>query len=391
MPFRAISSGIGLFFTVTFHFKFLCLILYEAWDKFDDLNNHSFRKDLDLSVGTPASFVSSGLPKCVGLLSFQRVTNGLLEGEESFSCSCNVAAIPIDDCNTEVNSWTANYPRSQDDPKQGTAWDQMDELVNENKADYTRTYLTFVANIPTFLCAVVWIVYIFRHLCKVDAKYGTLKWYIQLSRLNNMSLLRRTVIFFFFIQVFVLVVCFIIAGSMRAASNCDAGGNDCLDDEEDKETYLERVAKLFNKEFIFEQFLCFFVLFDLYDVIDEENALLNLESSAVGNLKCYWIGYLPNGPNEIKELIEDSALHILLFNKYNLKGDQNKCSVDLKKLLGVDGANKFAQEVLMVAREAYKERPEDEEIDVVGLGGEGGGVDQGVELTAIGVGVNPNV
>ena len=125
----------------------------------------------------------------------------------------------------------------------------------------------------------VWIVYIFRHLCKVDVKYGTLKWYIQLSRLNNMSLLRRTVIFFFFIQVFVLVVCFIIAGSMRAASNCDAGGNDCLDDEEDKETYLERVAKLFNKEFIFEQFLCFFVLFDLYDVIDEENALLNLESS----------------------------------------------------------------------------------------------------------------
>lgn len=204
----------------------------------------------------------------------------------------------------------------------------------------------------------VWIVYIFRHLCKVDAQYGTLKWYIQLSRLNNMSLLRRTVVFFFFIQVFVLVVCFIIAGSMRAASNCDAGGNDCLDDEEDKETYLERVAKLFNKEFIFEQFLCFFVLFDLYDVIDEENALLNLESSAVGNLKCSWInGYLPNGPNEIKELIEDSALHILLFNKYNLKGDQNKCSVDLKKLLGVDGANKFAQEVLMVAREAYKERP----------------------------------
>ena len=220
---------------------------------------------------------------------------------------------------------------------------------SQNKADYTRTFLTFIAQIPTFLCALVWLIYIVRHLCKTDARYGTLKWYIQLSRLNNVKLLRRTVIFFFLAQVFVLVSCIIIAGELQDKSNCDAGGNDCLNDKA-KETYGELVAKLFTNEFIFEQLLCFFVLSDLYDSIEEENALLNLDSSVVANLECSWLKwYMPNGPNEIKELMEDSALHILLFNKYNLKGDQDKGIVGLRKLLGLDGANRFAQEVLTVA------------------------------------------
>ena len=262
---------------------------------------------------------------------------------------------------------------------------------SQNKADYTRTFLTFIAQIPTFLCALVWLIYIVRHLCKTDARYGTLKWYIQLSPLNNVKLLRRTVIFFFLAQVFVLVSCIIIAGELQDKSNCDAGGNDCLNDKA-KETYGELVAKLFTNEFIFEQLLCFFVLSDLYDSIEEENALLNLDSSVVANLECSWLKwYMPNGPNEIKELMEDSALHILLFNKYNLKGDQDKGIVGLRKLLGLDGANRFAQEVLTVAGQAYKERPEDEEIVVGGSGGEGGEGDHGVELTTIAPFANPVV
>jgi hypothetical protein len=193
-------------------------------------------------------------------------------------------------------------------------------------------FFDYFATIPAALVACWWLVKVPCLLRKCSFASGTLGWYITLSRMNNLKSLRRTVIIGLLLQVGVWCL---IAWMANSLFEGDLG---------------VVVRSLMSPIFLGTQFLQVLVFADMYSHVVEESTILKIETEdkTVANLPVNRLECLvPNEPNQIRELLEDAALHFLIMGSTSaiLKADA-EITRQLEKILGADGKEKFITAVL---------------------------------------------
>ena len=351
---KFLLNYLGLILVLIFDKIFLLIVFYEFYEAWESWHTTS-TKAYDVRyfwwtiLGSNANTGEKIGPEFYETY-FVQNTSAYNFDHFSYSCTCE-NGIEVQMCDVESS--------------QGVSDDLSTRVVEWDVANDIAT-IKFIAFFPGTIACAIWLIFsVLRTFTSIHT-YPSAGWYIHLSRVKKVKPLRRAIQFFLCVQI---VMWMGMAGNWYnwsynytdAFDFTDYNGN-VRSDPGNKEDWLQRAEAISSPSFLFRQLILSMVMFDLLSPLDEEVALLNLEKSSkeMRDLHCSWLSNgIPNSADQIKELLEDAALHIVLSQHTILdKGldlDDSDNMVSLKESLGLEGASTFARIILEKVRDGYED------------------------------------